>query len=346
MKKLSNREAARLALKFLDDELKQAREQASQNATCFYQGCAELPIKSHIISKKLLRRIAENSHVFTWLSLDTALSDMADAIDAGKSVEHLNKNPVLVGIGDVQLTDPLFCHPHDERVFKQIDDGNKEIALRSEFIPKQMLLLAYRALCSLSFYLSRRQSPIDIILEFSKKVGYNHSLNGAENYARLHRLMAKETMLAVYGRYEQMRKSGDYSQLAYSLYVVNVPPCIATTYSLIPIDDEEKAAIVSGTLAFSPEDAVSFTFLPHQPLTNSICVISWLKGSQRAERFITANRVNELSEKEQLELFFARAFESPTVYMSPRWWNSLSGEKRMEYTQIHFSAGREHAALI
>lgn len=263
MKKLPNREVARLALKFLDDELAQEREQARLNATCFYQGCAEPPIKSHIISKKLLKRIAENSRVLTWPSPDTSLSELYDAIDAGTSVEHLNMIPKLVGIGDVQLTDHLFCHPHDERVFTQID--MREIASRSEFIPKQVLLLAYRALCSLSFYLSRRQSPIDIILEFSKKVGYDHSLNRAEHNARLHRFMAKETIMAVYGRYEQMRKSGDYSQLDYSLYVVNAPPCIATTYALIPVDDNDVKAIMSGTLPLSPEDAVSFTFLPISP---------------------------------------------------------------------------------
>jgi len=345
VKKLSKREAARLALKALDDKLKQEREKASLNATCFYQGCSEPPIKSHIISRKLLRRIAESSHVLTWSSLDTSLLEMADAMDAGQPVELFNMTPKLVGIGDVQLTDPLFCQQHDERVFKQIDDGNKEIASRSEFIPKQVLLLAYRALCSLSYQLSSRQSPIDTILEFSKKIGYNHSLHRAENYVRLHRFMAKETMLAVYERYEQMRKSGDYSQLAYSLYVVNVPPCIATTYAFIPIADDEKEAIVNGTLLLSPEDAVSFSFLPHKPLTNSICVISWLKGSERAQRFITANRINALSEQEQLALFFERAFESPTVYMSPRWWNSLSEEKRAEYTQIHFTTVNEHDAL-
>jgi hypothetical protein len=281
--------------------------------------------------------------VLTWSSHDASLLEMADAMDAGESVELFNMIPILVGIGDVQLTDPLFCHLHDERVFAQID--NRELASRSEFIPKQVLLLAYRALCSLSYQLSGRQSPIDTILEFSKQIGYNHSLHRAENYVRLHRFMAKETMLAVYEQYEQIRKSGDYSQLAYSLYVVNVPPCIATSYALIPIADDEKEAIESGTLLLSPEDAVSFTFLPHKSLTNSICVISWLKGSERAQRFITANRINELSEKEELELFFERAFESPNVYMSPQWWNSLSGEKRVEYAKIHFTTVNEHDSL-
>ena len=136
-----------------------------------------------------------------------------------------------------------------------------------------------------------------------------------------------------------------YSQLAYSLYVVNVPPCLAATYALIPIADEEKEAIVNGTLLLSPEDAVSFSFLPHQPKTNSICVISWLKGSERAQRFIIANKINALSEQEQQAIFFDRAFESPNIYMSPRWWNSLSEEKQAEYTRIHFTTVEEHNKL-
>jgi len=343
VKKLSWREAERQALKFLDEELRQEREEARQNATCYYQGCTTPPIKSHIISRKLLRRIAENNQVLTWSSAETSLIEMADAIDAGQPVEQLNITPKLVGIGDVQLTDPLFCHTHDERVFAQID--NKEIASRSAFIPKQVLLLAFRALCSLSYQLSSHQSPTDTILEFSRKIGYTHSLHRAENYVRHHRFMAKETMLAVYERYERMRRSGDYSQLAYSMYVVNIPPCVASTYALIPIVDEEKEAIMNGTLQLSPQDAVSFSFLPHEPQTNSICVISWLKGSERAQQFIIANRINALSEQEQLAIFFERAFESPNVYMSPRWWNSLSEEKRAEYTRIHFTTVEEHDKL-
>jgi hypothetical protein len=75
-------------------------------------------------------------------------------------------------------------------------------------------------------------------------------------------------------------------------------------------------------------------------------VISWLKDSQRAKRFLTLNRINELSEKEKLDLFFRYAFESPTVYMSLQWWNSLSGEQRMKYTMMHFEIERDHAALV
>jgi len=75
-------------------------------------------------------------------------------------------------------------------------------------------------------------------------------------------------------------------------------------------------------------------------------VISWLKDSQRAKRFVTLNRINDLSESEQQDLFFHFAFESRNVYVSPDWWNSLSGEQRVKYTMIHINSGREHAALV
>lgn len=345
MKRLSQREAARLALKFLEDELRQQREQARLNARCFYPDCTQQPIRSHVISRKLLRRIAQNDKVLTWSSPETSLMEMADAVDAGQPLELLNNIPVSVDIGDVELTDPLFCHPHDERVFRQIDGSNKEIAARPAMIPKQVLLLAFRALCSLSYQLTSRQPPLDTILEFSKRVGYTHSLHKAENYVRQHRLLAKETMLAVYERYEQMRRSGDYSQLAYSLYVVNVPPCIAATYALIPLTAKEKEDFANGKLLVSPMDAVSFSFLPHHPNTNSLCVFSWLAGSERAQRFFLENKINNLSEQEQLARFFERAFESANIYISPRWWNSLTEERRAEYTRIHFSIVEEHDKL-
>jgi hypothetical protein len=56
--------------------------------------------------------------------------------------------------------------------------------------------------------------------------------------------------------------------------------------------------------------------------------------------------INELSEQERQDLFFRYAFESPTIYISPTWWHSLSEEKREEYAKIHQKAGREHAELV
>lgn len=337
------RQAARKVLEDIENSFRDDLEKAIQNATCFQPGCPATPIGSHIISKKHLRRIAENNRVLTWRSPDDSLIDIADAVDAGRPIDQPNMIPEPVSIDFVKLTDPLFCHTHDERIFLQIE--KREIAAHAERIPKQVLLLAYRALCSLTFQFTHL-SPIEILLEAAKKAGYKHSLHEPERLARLYRFLAKDIMFSVYQRHEQIRRSGDYSQLGYALYVMDVPPCIAATYSLIPIEDDEAKAITDGTLRLNPEDAISFTFLPHAPLTNSVCIISWLKDSQRARSFMILNRINELSDEERRDLLFHFAFESPTVYMSPQWWHSLSGEKRVEYTLTHFNTAREHAELI
>lgn len=150
----------------------------------------------------------------------------------------------------------------------------------------------------------------------------------------------------VYRQYEELRVARDYSQLGYSVYSVNMPPCIAATYGFMSTHGDEAQAIVNGTQAMSADNCMSFTFLPHKTLNQSICVISWLRGSQRAQRFLLLSGINELAEKEQQDLLLSLAFRSPTIYISPTWWRSLREEKREEYKQIHIHANRKYAALV
>ena len=60
---------------------------------------------------------------------------------------------------------------------------------------------------------------------------------------------------------------------------------------------------------------------------------------------MTYHRINELSEKEQQDLFLIFAFESPTLHISPTWWRSLSDETREKYKKIHLDADRRHNEL-
>jgi hypothetical protein len=327
-----NKQAAQILVEDVD----KAVEKATRNPTCLYPGCSNSPIGSHIIARKTLKLIAENNHVLTWLTPSTW--DMVHAHDAGKPLEQLNQNPVYVGISDKRkVTNPLFCENHDGKIFIPLEQQE------FSFQPEQVLLLAYRASCCLTF---PNSSPTEAILEVARKHGYAHSLDTPERRQKLERFQAVKSVLAAQKRYTQMYQSKDYSQLAWSIYPVNVPLCIAATYSLIPVNDNDALAIVNGTLPLAAEDVVSFSFLPYPPLNNSICVISWLKGSQRAQQFMSLNRINELPEKEQQDLFFSFAFESPNIYISPLWWKVLSQAKREEYKQAHLQAGREHAELV
>lgn len=318
--------------------LEDALKKANRNKTCLYPGCSRKPIASHVISRKTLELIAEKSHILTWLTRKVSTFDMAKTIEAGKSLEQLFAEPIRVGIGDKnKVTYPLFCQEHDDRVFAPLDTRG------FSFQPEQVALLAYRALCAMIL----GPSITEAILTVAKQYGYQHSLNTTAGSAKLQRFLATELVLNVRQLYAQIQSANDYDKLGWSMYLVNMQPCVAATYALIPVDNDGDAkAIIDGTQTLTVEDAVSFSFLPYKPLHQSICVISWLKDSPRAKDLMTLNRVNELSEQEQQDLFLTFAFQSPNIFISPSWWESLTEEKREEYKQIHLNTGREHAALI
>lgn len=318
-----------------DDAIKKAHK----NGTCLYPGCTEKPIGSHVIARKTLRLIAENGKVLTW-NMPNAYS-MFNQFKAGKPMKDLTLAPEPVGINDIRkVTHPIFCHDHDDSIFAPIEKD--EIASLSAFLPEQIVLLAYRALCSVTY----NDTLTEAVFEVSKQFGYTHSLSDPKKYERLLRFQARDILSKAHDRYEEIHLTQDYQQLGWSVYAVNVQPCVATTYSLIPVNDDDASSIVDGKLPLTAEDVISFALLPDPRLGNSICIISWLKGSPREQRFMILNRINDLSEQERQDLFFSYAFESPTIYISPAWWRSLSEEKRQEYMKIHQEAGREHAELV
>ena len=111
---------------------------AHRNDICLYPDCTKKPIGSHIIARKILRLIAENSKVLTW-SMPNAWAAFRQ-FQAGKPMIDLTREPMSVGIHDIRkVTRPIFCHDHDERVFTPIEKD--EIASRSTFLPEQIVLL-------------------------------------------------------------------------------------------------------------------------------------------------------------------------------------------------------------
>lgn len=324
-----------LIQEFVED-LDKAIEKATRNTTCLYPGCSNPPIGSHVIARRTLQLIAENSHVLTWLIPSSR--DMVNARRAEIPLEQLSEKPVFVGIRNKRrVTDPLFCAEHDSKIFAPLE--TQEFSFR----PEQALLLAYRASCSLTY---PHSSLTEAILEVARKHHYAHSLDTPERLQKLERFQAVQCVIDARQHYTDIYRSRDYNKLRWVTYLVNIPVCIAATYTLIPIGDDEAQAIVNGTQLLTAEDVVSFSLLPYPRANKSLCVISWLKGSQRGEQLLTLHRIPDLSEQEKRDLFLAFAFESPTLYLSPVWWNSLSEAKRDEYTQIRLNAGRDHAALV
>lgn len=324
-----------LIQEFVED-LDKAIAKATRNPTCLYPNCSNSPIGSHVIARRTLQLIAENNHVFTWLTPSSR--EMVNTRQAGIPLEQLSEKPVPVGIRNKRkVTDPLFCAEHDSKIFAPVE--TQEFSFR----PEQILLLAYRASCSLTY---PHSSLTEAILEVARKHHYTHSLDTPEGIQKLERFQAVQCVIDARQHYTDIYQSHDYNKFRWVTYLVNIPVCIAATYTLIPIDENEAQAIVNGTQLLTPKDVVNFSLLPYPRANKSFCVISWLKGSLRGDQLLTFNRIPELSEPEKQDFFLTFAFASPTLYVSPVWWNSLSEEKRKEYTQIRMDAGRGHAELI
>lgn len=310
---------------------------ARRNTSCLFSGCEGRPIGSHVIARKTLELIADESHVLTWLPRQITAWDIMRSIREGRSMEQLYEDLIRVGIGDRnRVTEPLFCRDHDTRIFAPLERED------FSFQPQQVALLAYRALCSMVLSTASTEAILAAVAQQHDRHGLLGSLR---TLRKLQRFQQTELILQVRQLYEQIQAANNYNQLGWSMYLVNIPPCLAATYSLIPYEGNEDKDIVNGKLAVTVKDTVCFTLLPYRPQETSVCVISWLRGSERAQRFMTYHRINEVSEKEQLDLFLFFAFESPTLYISPTWWQSLSDGAREKYKRIHLDADRRHNQL-
>lgn len=319
------------------NDLNRETEKAARNPTCLYPDCSKRPIGSHVIARSTLQLIAENSHVLAWFIPD--LWEMVHTLRAGRSLEQLSKEPVSVGIRNKQkVTHPLFCEEHDHRIFAPLETQ------AFSFSPEQVLLLAYRASCYLTFH---NASLTEAVFAVARNYQYAHALDTPERRQKLERYRALPCVIDARQRYTSIYQSKDYNQLRWVTNLVDIPVCIAATYALIPIADENDAlTIVNGTQLLTAEDVVSFSLLPYLRQNNSLCVISWFKGSRRAEQFMAVTGIPELSPKEQENFSLHYAFESPTLYVSPVWWRTLSEEQREKYRQIHLKTGRDHAELV
>ncbi len=193
---------AQLIPKFVD-ELDRARIKAARNKTCLYPGCSNRPIGSHVIARRTLQLIAEDSHVLAWFIPSSW--EMITALKAGKSLDQLSKEPISVGIRHKQkVTHPLFCNEHDSKIFAPLE--TQEFS----FHPEQVLLLAYRASCFLTF---PEASLPETVFEVARNYHYAHSMDTPERLDKLERFRALQCIRDAQQRYTAIYQSQDYNQL-------------------------------------------------------------------------------------------------------------------------------------
>ena len=175
----------------------------------------------------------------------------------------------------------------------------------------------------------------------SEKYGEQSTYNTPEKLPRLNRFLVRDVMLLARQRHEQILLTKDFQQVEGIMYLVEVPPCIACTYALVLSDAFDAILTINGIQVLTAEDVVVVSFFPNPP-RHSVFVISWLRGSQRARIHLT-HIINPIPEKEKPDYFLNLAFQAPNVYVSPKWWRSLSQEQKEVCMKLHLSAGREFA---
>lgn len=315
-------------------ELHKALRKRNGKCLCPGSTCSKKPIHSHVVSEKILRLIAENSCVHTW---DLPFDMLIKRLQAGLRLEHLYFEPTLVGVGQKSLvTCPLFCEDHDGSIFASVEQSS----LSSQLDPEHIALIAYRTLCAATY----DQKAPERAFAVGKKYGERTTLDTPEKLPKLNRFLARDELLLARFQYEQILKTQDYRRVEYTTFLVNMPPCIACTDTVIPSDPLDAMMLVTGSHTLTAEDVVVYSLFPYPPM-HSLFVISWLRGSQRARVFLDYN-INPVPDEEKPDFFLSMGFQARNVYISPTWWKALSQEQRMDYIKVHLEAGREFAAYV
>ncbi|HEU5375428.1 MAG TPA: hypothetical protein VFV38_08320 [Ktedonobacteraceae bacterium] len=303
-----------------------------RNKKCLYPNCSEKPIGSHVIPEKLLKLIANNGTVLTWVPSFTV---MMKNIEAGRTVEQLHFEPTAVGINTV--TYPLFCGKHDSTIFAPLEQ--EEFSAR----PEQVLLLAYRAFCALTY----SPPPTEQILTIAEQNGYQDSLRWPEQSAQARRFLERKPLVEARQRHEHMLLTRDYTELCWAMYLVDIPPCIACSYPFVPVEEIDSLAKPDDdTQTIRAEDVLVFSLFPNTLQQNSFCVLSWLKGSQQMQRFLCSLKLDQLSEQDLQQKLFSLAFQSNRVYLSPAWWQSLRQEQKNSNVELYLAASKAFSRSI
>jgi hypothetical protein len=288
------------------------------NNQCLYPGCKEKPIDSHIIAESVLKRIAQNGKVLTWNWYE---EDIANSDPNDQDWESIYAEPKEAGIVK-DVTYPIFCHTHDNDIFRVLENPGFDSQI------EQVVLLAYRVLCYKTWH-PHLKERLEFLLSFTEP----------QALVEQERLFDMIPMLKARERLEQMLKTRDYTQLEYRIIALNIPPCIACTDAFIPTDEDEHIRMFKGTLSFTAEDVLTFTFFPERDPNKSTCVITWFRGSQRATHFREFHELDQLSGQELLDMLLTNAF-TYNIFISPTWWKSLSQAEKQQAKELQLANAR------
>jgi len=291
--------------------------------------CQSKAIGSHTVPKSMLRRIAQEGHVY---QCDKAFQDRLRNKD--DSIWQ------LIGTNRASAT-PIFCAQHDSELFAPLEQQN------FSGTPQQCFLLAYRAFCYELFAKQAFAAAIPILRRLDKgkpiqaQLAAQWDLDAYETGIRAALADAKYEKEA----FDAALISKDWSQVrAFILFFGNAPEVLSSA-AICPEFD------FSGRELQSLEDlSVTLDVLTFSLITagaGGAFVFSWLCRSDATSRLV-AQSLNLLNDVQISHAVFRFVFEfCENHYIKPQWWDSISRSTR-EAIEQRFKASlrdRESSCL-
>jgi len=267
--------------------------------------CGKPAIASHSVSRKMLKQIARNGHVYYH---SATLQDITKA--GGKPLLK------LIGVNKAS-TLPLFCSTHDSEVFAPLEQDD------FTGTPEQCFLLAYRAVCN--EYLKKRNQRAGVALE--KRLDRGKTIQQQieiQTMMGVYEIAVEAGFLDVERQKREFDKAlaeRDFSRLHAYVITFDVVPQVLASGILSPECDFDGHTLQSlGTLD-ARLDVITHSLIATK--TGGAFVFAWLDISDRASRSL-AQSLDRVPDDKIANTVLRFVFEfCENHYVNSEWWEGL-----------------------
>lgn len=278
--------------------------------------CSDKIINAHTVSRgSSLLAIADSSNHVLGLKISLANFQKGNGVLVPEKI-GVNQASTFMG----------FCSAHDKQLFSCLED--QPFSMDS----KQLFALAYRALCKEIYAKGSNEDVVNLIKESDKGKHLLEQLF-TQNFASIYGLgvntAAKE--LAILKEKFDEHLLGKRELGTCHFVITSEMPCpVAVSSILCPDVDFEGNSI---------QDLANLKVVPECVIFNSFCsggkgfvVFSWIKEATIIEAFIDSLPKESMDSLKNavLRFFFS---VSENIYISPRWWDSLTDQQRKSLTE-------------
>ena len=273
-------------------------------------------IKSHSISRKFLKLIANNSKIYHFDDRLFGLISRNGKADVSK-----------IGI-ERASTYHMFCSRHDNNLFSPIED---EELLPNEF---QCQLLMFRSLM-MEKYLKESQN---LYLKEIIQQGISFFDNGLHYDLHQGVLMAINDFQSINSDIVCDLQKKDVSPLRALRIYFKKKPCLLCSGAFHPEFDFNGKKLTSLISTQPLQDVLSINDLPlsHNLNYNGVVVLAWRECENQSDSQCVIDSLHGISHESISNILIHFIFEYvENIYISPSWWESIDNNVKEKILELH-----------